>query len=220
MIVNNINMNLIIIIFKTIFLYIFILFIFRIMGKREIAKLSIGDLVVSILIAEMCAIGIENYDQNIFLTIVPIILLLLFELLSGYLSLKSNRFRNILDGKPSLIINKGKVNYKEMIKQRYSLDDLMLELRNNNIKDLKDVEYAVLENNGHLNVFKYKFLSKNVCPFPLILDGIIQEDTLEYLDKDKDWILNYLNENNLDLFDIFYCFYKNNKIYIIKREDL
>lgn len=213
-------MNLIIIILKTIFLYIFILFIFRIMGKREIAKLSIGDLVVSILIAEMCAIGIENYKENIFLTIIPIIILLLFELLSGYISLKSNKFRNILDGKPSLIINRGKVNYKEMLRQRYSLDDLMLELRNNNIKDLKEVEYAVLENNGHLNVFKYKFLSKNVCPFPLILDGIIQEDTLEYLDKDISWILNYLKENNIELFDVFYSFYKNNKIYIIKRDEL
>ena len=213
-------MNLLFIIFKTTFLYIFILLIFRIMGKREIAKLSIGDLVVSILIAEICAIGIENYNQNIFLTIVPIILLLLFELISGYLSLKSNKFRNILDGKPSLIINKGKVIYKEMIKQRYSLDDLMLELRNNNIKDLKEVEYAVLENNGHLNIFKYKFLSKNVCPFPLILDGIIQKDTLNYLDKDESWLLDYLKKNDLDLFDIFYCFYKNNKIYIIKRDEL
>ena len=119
-----------------------------------------------------------------------------------------------------MIINKGKVIYKEMIKQRYSLDDLMLELRNNNIKDLKEVEYAVLENNGHLNVFKYKFLSKNVCPFPLILDGIIQKDTLNYLDKDESWLLDYLKENDLDLFDIFYCFYKNDKIYIIKRDEL
>jgi len=213
-------MDLFLIIIKTIFFYLFILIIFRIMGKREMGKLSVSDLVVSILIAELCAISIENYNDSIILTIIPIIILLIFEMICGYLSLKSNRFRNILEGKPSLIINRGKINYKEMIRQRYSLDDLMLELRNNNIKYLCDVEYAILEHNGHLNIFKYKYLSKNVCPFPLILDGVIQEDTLNYLDKSIEWLEDYLNKLDIELFDIFYCFYKNNKIYIIKKEDL
>ena len=213
-------MDLIQIIIKTVFYYIFVLFVFRIMGKREIAKLSIGDLVVSIFIAEMCAIAIENYNESIFLTIIPILILLFFEITSGYLSLKFNKFRNVLDGKPSLIINRGKLNYKEMIKQRYSLDDLMLELRNNNIKDLSDVEYAVLENNGHLNVFKYKYLSKNICPFPLILDGVIQKDTLSYIDKDESWLIDYLDNLSIRIEEVFYCFYKNDKVYIIKRNEL
>ena len=214
-------MDLIIIIIKTSFFYIFILFIFRIMGKREIGKLSIQDLVISILMAELVAIGIENYDEPILMTIIPIIILLFFEIFGGFLSLKFNRFRNIIEGKPSLIINSGIINYKEMIKQRYTLDDLMLELRNNNIKDLKDVEYAVLENNGHLNIFKYSFLTnKGVCPFPLILDGIIQEDTLKYIQKDKEWLIEYLKNNNIKIEEIFYSFYKNNRIYIIKRNEL
>ena len=107
-----------------------------------------------------------------------------------------------------------------MLKQRYTLDDLMIELRNNNIDDLKEVEYAVLENNGKLNIFKYKFLTnKSNVPFPLILNGIIQEDTLKYINKTKEWLYNYLDDNNLDKDDIFYGFYKNNRIYVILKNE-
>ncbi len=214
-------MEIILLFIRTLFFYFLIFIIYRIMGKREVGQLSIQDLVVSILIAELCAIAIENYNDSILLTIIPIIILLFFELLAGFLSLKFNKFRNILDGKPSLIINRGIINYKEMMKQRYSLDDLLLELRNNGIKDLRDVEYAVLENNGNLNIFKYDFLDFNSSnPFPLILDGVIQKSTLDYIDKSEEWLQDYLKENNLLKKDIFYAFYKNNKIYIIKRKDL
>ena len=211
-------MDLFFVVVRTIFFYLFVIIILRLMGKREIGQLSIQDLVVSLLIAELVAISIENYKDSMLLTIFPILILLFFELLTGFLSLKFNKFRNIMDGKPSLIINRGKINYKEMMKQRYSLDDLMLELRNNNIKNLKDVEYAVLENNGRLNIFKYSFLGlDNDNPFPLILDGVIQKDTLDYIEKDEKWLNKYLNDNNLEKKDIFYAFYKNKKIYVITR---
>ncbi len=214
-------MSLLIISFRTMLFYLLILIVIRLMGKREIGQLSVQDMVVNILIAELVAISIENYKDSLWLTVIPIIILLILELLSGYITLKSDKIRDIIEGKPSLIINRGIINYKEMIKQRYTLDDLLCELRQNNIKDLKDVEYAVLENNGKLSIFKYNFLcltSNN--PFPLILDGKIQKDTLDYINKDETWLLSYLNDNNLDKKDIFYAFYKNKKIYIIKRAEL
>lgn len=214
-------MDLVMVIIRTVLFYFVVLIVFRLMGKREIGELSVQDLVVSILIAELVAISIENYKDSLLLTVVPIIILLFFEISSGYLSLKFNKFRNIIDGKPALIINRGIINYKEMIKQRYSLDDLLLELRNNNIKNLKDVEYAVLENSGKLNIFKYSFLGiDSANPFPLILDGVIQKDTLNYIEKDENWINDYLVTNNLKKEDIFYAFYKNKQIYIIKRNEL
>ena len=215
------NMDLVMVIIRTVLFYFIVLIVFRLMGKREIGELSVQDLVVSILIAELVAISIENYKDSVLLTVVPIIILLFFEIVSGYLSLRFNKFRNIVDGKPALIINRGIINYKEMIKQRYSLDDLLLELRNHNIKNLKDVEYAVLENSGKLNIFKYSFLGiDSANPFPLILDGVIQKDTLAYIEKDESWINDYLVTNNLKKEDIFYAFYKNKQIYIIKRNEL
>ena len=214
-------MDLVMVIIRTVFFYVFVLIIFRLMGKREIGELSIQDLVVSLLIAELVAISIENYKDSMLLTVIPILILLFFEVTAGYLSLRFNKFRNIMDGKPALIINRGIINYKEMMKQRYSLDDLLLELRNNNIKNLKDVEYAVLENSGKLNIFKYSFLGfDSANPFPLILDGVNQKDTLCYIDKDEKWLYDYLRCNNLKKEDIFYAFYKNNKIYVIKRNEL
>ena len=107
-------MDIVIIIIKTIFFYFFVLIIFRLMGKREIGQLSIQDLVVSILIAELVAISIENYKDSMMNTIIPILLLLFLEISAGYLSLKFNKLRNIMDGKPSLIINRGIINYKEI----------------------------------------------------------------------------------------------------------
>ena len=214
-------MDLVMVIIRTVFFYVFVLIIFRLMGKREIGELSIQDLVVSLLIAELVAISIENYKDSMLLTVIPILILLFFEIAAGYFSLRFNKFRNLVDGKPALIINRGIINYKEMMKQRYSLDDLLLELRNNNIKNLKDVEYAVLENSGKLNIFKYSFLGLDSAnPFPLILDGVVQKDTLCYMDRDEKWLHDYLRCNNLKKEDVFYAFYKNNKIYVIKRNEL
>ncbi len=214
-------MDLVMVIIRTVFFYVFVLIIFRLMGKREIGELSIQDLVVSLLIAELVAISIENYKDSMLLTVIPILILLFFEIAAGYFSLRFNKFRNLVDGKPALIINRGIINYKEMMKQRYSLDDLLLELRNNNIKNLKDVEYAVLENSGKLNIFKYSFLGLDSSnPFPLILDGVVQKDTLCYIGKDEKWLHDYLRSNDLRKEDVFYAFYKNNKIYVIKRNEL
>ncbi len=214
-------MELLNVIIRTSFFYIYIIIIFRIMGKREIGQLSVQDLVVSILIAELVAISIENHNDTILYSILPISLLVIFEVLFGYISIKSNRFRNIIEGKPALIICNGKIIFKELIRQRYSIDDLLLELRINGIKNIEEVEYAVLENNGKLSIFKYNFIKMSSnYPFPIILDGIIQKDTLNYLKKDRKWIDNYLSNNNIKLSNIFYAFYKNDKLFIIEKEKL
>ena len=172
------------------------------------------------LIAEIGAISIEKFNDSIFFTLIPIIVLCILEVFMGKLFLKTNNVKKIIDGKPVLIINKGKVNYKEMIKQRYSLDDLLLELRNKEIKSIYDIEYAILENNGNLNIFRYDNLKDNFYPFPLVVDGIIQYDTLDNINKSDEWLIKYLNKREIFLDEIFYAFYKDNKIYIISRDDL
>ena len=214
-------MELFTIIFRTGFFYFFIVLAYRIMGKREIGQLGIIDLIVSILIAELVAISIENIKDSIFFTIVPIALLVGLELFLAFISVKSRTFRNAFGGKPSLIICNGKINFKEMVKQRYSMDDLLLELRQKEIKSIENVEYAFLEPNGKLSVFKYNLLkTKTNYPMPLIVDGEIQEKVLKYIHKNKSWLLNSLNKKQLKIEDIFYCFYKGYKLYIIKRSDL
>lgn len=214
-------MQLIIIILRTFFFYFFILVILRVMGKKVVGQLSINDFIISILISDLVVLGIEKYDTPSIYVILPILILLFLELASSYISLKSNKIRNFLEGKPVLIINRGIINYKEMIKQKYTLDNLLYELRKRSIKDINEVEYAVLENDGSLNIFKYNFIDLNqTYPLPLILDGVIQDDTLDYIGKSRTWINNYLKENQVNKNNIFYAFYKNKNIYIITKKDI
>ena len=214
-------MELFTVLFRTLFFYFFVLIAYRIMGKREIGQLGVIDLIVSILIAELVAISIEETENPIYLTIIPIALLVILEVLFAYISIKSRKFRTLFDGKPSLIICNGKINYKEMVKQRYSLDDLLVSLRQQGIKDLDMVEYAFLEPNGELSVFKYNlFKLKSSYPMPLILDGSIQKGALKHIHKTEAWLKGELSNKNLTYEDIFYAFYKNKKIYIIKKTEV
>ena len=214
-------MELLSVIYRTLFFYFFVTLAYRIMGKREVGQLGVIDLIVSILIAELVAISIENITDPIILTVVPITILVLLEILLGFMAVKSSRFRTIMDGKPSLIIVNGKVNYHEMVKQRYTLDDLLISLREKEIKDIEEVEYAFLEPNGKLSIFKYNpFKLKGSYPMPIILDGVIQKKTLKIIKINKEFIDNELIKKKLIVNDIFYAFYKNKKIYIIKKSDL
>lgn len=214
-------MELLTTVLRTLFFYFFVTFAYRIMGKREVGQLGILDLIVSILIAELVAISIENIDKSIMLTIAPISLLVLIEVTLAYLSTKSRWFRQVFTSKPSVIINHGVINYKEMIKQRYSLDDLLVSLRQASIKSIEDVEYAFLESNGKLSIFKYNlFKTDSAYPAPIIVDGVIQENTLKNIRKNKIWIKLYLRKQNINLEDIFYAFYKNGKIYTILKSNV
>ena len=214
-------MELLTTVLRTLFFYFFVTFAYRIMGKREVGQLGIVDLIVSILIAELVAISIENVDKSIMLTIAPISLLVVIEIALAYLSTKSRWFRLVFTSKPSVIINHGVINYKEMIKQRYSLDDLLVSLRQASIKSIEDVEYAFLESNGKLSIFKYNlFKTDSAYPAPIIVDGVIQENTLKNIRKNKIWIKLYLRKQNINLEDIFYAFYKNGKIYTILKSNV
>ena len=205
---------------RTTLFYFFILLIYRIMGKREVGQLGIIDLIVSILIAELAVLSIEELDKSIFISIIPILTLTLLQTLLAYFSLKKPKFRILLDGNPSVIIKNGKVNFKEMTKQKYNLDDLLVQLREKGFKSIEEIEYAILENNGTLSVFAYEEEKDNYLPLPLILDNKIQEDTLKHLHKDSKWVFNLLNKRNINIEDVFYAFYKDKNVFIIKNDDL
>ena len=210
-----------IVLFRTIFFYFFIVLLYRIMGKREIGQLGIIDLIVSILMAELVAIKNKNTNESLMQTVIPLLVLGGLEILLAFISIKSRRFRSFFDGKPSLIICNGKVNYREMIHQRYSMDDLLLSLRQKSIRDINEIEYAFLEPNGKLSIFKYNlFHIKTSYPMPLILDGEINKKTLNYIKKDKFWLEEELAKKNLELNDVFYAFYRKKKIFLIRKSEL
>lgn len=214
-------MDLLMIFLRTLFFYFFIFIVYRIMGKREVGQLGIIDLIVSILIAELVVISIEDYDNNIFKSIIPILTLLMLQVSLAFLTLKNPKFRIFLDGNPSVIIKNGKVNYKEMMLQKYNLDDLMVQLREKGYRNIEEIEYAILETNGTLSVFSYsKGNQKSPLPLPIILDSNIQKDTLKLLNKDEKWVTDILKKKKINLNDVFYAFYKDNNVFIIKDDEL
>ena len=212
-------MDYLLILLKTLFFYFAIVIFYRFMGKREVGELGIIDLIVSVLIAELAAISIEKYDSSVFLMLLPIGVLVILQIVLAKISLKSDKVRSMLDGDASVIIDNGKVNFKEMIKQRYNLEDLLTQLRARNVKSIEEVEYAILETSGKLSVFTKDANNSGPYPLPLILDGKIQKMTLKKIRRKEKWLNELLASKKVKLDDVFYAFYKDNQLFIIKNSD-
>ncbi|QTC43912.1 DUF421 domain-containing protein [Bacillus sp. V3] len=185
------------------------------MGKREIGELSILDLVVFIMIAEMAVLAIEEPADPIIHTILPMGVMVLVQFISAWFSLRSKSFREMVDGKPTVLIHNGKIDEKAMKKQRYNFDDLLLQLREKDVFNLADVEFAVLEPSGSLSVLKKEKKSSGSLTLPLILDGQVQTTHLDMMGKTAFWLRKELRERGYrDLTKISFCSFHNGQFHI------
>jgi uncharacterized membrane protein YcaP (DUF421 family) len=124
----------------------------RILGKRQLGELEVSELITTILLSEIASMPIANQDIPIVYAIIPLITIMLFEVGSSFILSRSSKLKNILTSPPSTLIYKGKINQKELLKNRISPEELISELRQKNITNLSHVEYAILEQNGLLSV--------------------------------------------------------------------
>lgn len=139
-------------IIRTVILYLAAVFSVRLMGKRQIGELQPTELVVTILLSEIAAIPIQDNDIPLINSIVPLMLLVGFEILSSVIGIKSVRFRKINDGNPFIIIKDGVIDQKKLKALRLTVDDLLSALRQKDVFDISDVEYAVMETNGSVSL--------------------------------------------------------------------
>ncbi|KMN45349.1 DUF421 domain-containing protein [Bacillus cereus] len=210
---------------RTMLLYIIILIIFRLMGKREIGELSVLDLVVFIMLGEMAVVAIENTDKSLWHQLVPMTFLMCIQIILSVISLKFQRFRHLIEGEPAILVNAGKIDEKKMRKQRYSIDDLMMQLREQGVGDVRDVEYAILEPTGKLSVFQKQKSkkSKNDTPIftlPLIIDGEIQYHHLQMIEHTDEWLVEKLNNLGYkDVKQILYCSFQNGQFFVDLKEN-
>ena len=137
---------------RTIILYLLVITAIRVMGKRQIGELHPSELVVTIMISELAAIPMQATSVPLIYGILPILTLIIAEVLFSYITLKSEKARSIISGKPSILIKNGIINENELRKLRFNLNDLLEELRINNYPNIKDVEFAILETSGQLSV--------------------------------------------------------------------
>ncbi len=209
-----------IIISRTLISYLLIIIIFRLMGKREIGELSILDLVVFIMLGDIAVIAIEKYKNPFLHTLTPMFVLLILQVVFSFISLKSSKFRKILDGKPSIIINNGKIDERVMRQQRYNFDDLLTQLREQGVIDLNEVQFAILESTGKLSVIKKEQnqtdTSKETA-HPLIIEGAIQENSLQQIGQSEFWLRQQLKKKGYeDVSQVSLCTYVNGEFYIDK----
>ena len=194
---------------RSIVLYILVLLVMRFMGKREIGQLQPFELAISIMIADLAATPMAELGIPISYGIIPILALLVMHLLISFLNLKSIKFREFICGKPSILIYRGRIDERVMKRENFTINELQERLRGNNIFDLGDVEYAILETSGQITVIpkpekqnptlddlniksEYKGL-----PYDLVIDGVIQEENLQKISKNKEWLEKEVQKFNM-----------------------
>ena len=184
---------------RSIILYIAVLIALRVMGKGEIAEMNAFDLVITLLLSEVAAIPMQDNSIPIIYGISSITALVFIEILISYIALKSR----ILSGSPTVLINKSKLNYKQLKKERISIEELLESLRSQGYFNLKDVQYALLETDGNLSIVpspsydSSKATDFKHLPIPVIIDGKVIKDNLNELNKDEKWILKTLKSKNI-----------------------
>lgn len=199
---------------RAIVLYLIVLIVMRLMGKRQIGELQPFELAISIMIADLASVPMSELGIPLTNGIIPILGLLVMDLLISWLNMKSINFRKIVCGKPSILIYRGKIDEKQLKKERFTINELQERLRGNDIFDIADVEYAILETNGEISVIT-KPEKKNLTPedmgieaeyegipYDLVVEGKIMHENLKTIGKNEKWLDKELDKFNTKSKDV------------------
>ena len=195
--------------FRAIVLYIIVLVVMRLMGKREIGQLQPFELAISIMIADLASIPMTEIGIPITNGIIPILGLLIMHLIISIINMKSIKAREIICGKPRILIYRGKIDEKALIKERFTINELEERLRGNNIMNLGDIEYAILETSGQVTVIpkpeKRNVIAEDLnitpeyegIPYDLVVDGKVMNKNLKKIGKDYNWLKKEVRKFNM-----------------------
>ncbi len=196
--------------FRAIVLYIIVLVVMRLMGKREIGQLQPFELAISIMIADLASIPMTEIGIPITNGIIPILGLLIMHLIISVINMKSIKAREIICGKPRILIYRGKIDEKALIKERFTINELEERLRGNNIMNLGDIEYAILETSGQITVIpkpeKRNVIAEDLnitpeyegIPYDLVVDGKVMNKNLKKIGKDYNWLKKEVRKFNMN----------------------
>lgn len=217
---------------RVLILYLVVLVALRLMGKREVGQLQPHELVVTMMIADLASVPMQDIGIPLFHGIVPILALLLSQIVLSYINIKSGWIRKIMCGEPTVLIQKGKIMEDRLKKQRYTIDGLLEELRVNGIFSLDEIEYAILETSGQISVIK-KPEKESVTredmnvqgtyigyPRAIIIDGAYIDKNLEIMGLTQEKVDKYLKTQKVEYKDIFILTYdENNKFFLQKKDN-
>ena len=198
-----------IVLIRTLIIYLALLVTMRLLGKRQLGEMELSEFVVAALIADLAAHPLQDIGIPMINGLVPIVTLFCCELLIAGLSMKHIRLRELLFGKPSMLVERGRINQREMRSNRFTLDELLQELRAKGSLDLSKVEYAILETDGRLTVIPYPAEQPVTAadlklptpdggyPLAVISDGRVLSENLKLAGKDEAWLQNALSERGI-----------------------
>lgn len=195
-----------IVLIRTIILYALVICTVRLMGKRQISELQPYEFVIAMMISDLAALPMQDTRLPLILGIIPIVTLLFIKNILSFIQLKSQKSRKIIEGEPSILICRGKINFNNLKKEQINLDELMEEIRLAGYFDLNDIEYGILENNGQMsfltsnNKQESNNINKNKPKLPIIyiLDGKFNENVLSKSGMDESWIKSELKKHNIN----------------------
>lgn len=186
---------------RTILIYLILSLILKIMGKRQIGELEVGELVSTLLISEIASVPVTDPNIPLANALVPLLFIAFLEILLSGLKNKSSKLKRLMEGEPCFLVYQGKLKQQALIDNRISINELLTEMRTQGIGDLAEVYYAILEQNGKLSLLKNQDAEKTA--HSLIIDGQIDTAALSRLGYDLNWIKKKLKENGLKKEDVF-----------------
>ena len=197
--------------------YILLVLMIRFLGKKEMSKLSVSDLIVFLIISELMTISIGTEIVNFLQAALAVLVIVFMDKLFTLISLKSPFFKKMVEGHPTFIVFQGKLNQKKMASLKYSVDDLCHHLREQGIGSLSEVDFAVLETDGQLSVIETKN-SEVKAPAAIISDGQINYEILQLMNRDENWLIKKLKEAGIyDYHEVFYCVVEKERLFVIKK---
>lgn len=216
---------------RALILYLVVLIALRLMGKREIGQLQPYELVITMMIADLASVPMQDIGIPLFHGIIPIMALLFGQIILAYINIKSGWVRRILCGEPTILIQKGKIIEERLKKQRYTVDGLLEELRSNGIFSIEEVEYAILETSGQISVItkpeKSPATKEDIgatasyvgYPRPLIIDGSFIDKNLRIMGITQNEVEKYLKKQHTNYEDVFVLMYDESKQFFIQKKE-
>lgn len=218
-------------IMRTLLFYGLLVLVVRLLGKRQIGQMEPAEFVVTMLLANLATIPMENPDAPITHGLIPIAIVVGGELLTAYLTLRSIKIRKLLCGKPVILIEDGKISEENLRRTRINLDELTMHLREKNVFDLSQVKFAILETNGQLSTLLYSkdcpasakesgiIVEETELPITVISDGRLLHENLKAADKPLQWVEKQLKQRNCPQEEVLLLTVdKSNRVYFVRKE--
>lgn len=201
---------------RTVMIYVFLILIMRLMGKRQLGELEMADLVITLLLSEIATVPLTDPSKSLLNAIIPVTTLALLEMLTSYLTLKLPGTKALLSSKPAILVRNGIIDRAQMQKARVSLDELMCELRQKDVSDVNQVQYAIMECSGKISVIKKASespptaaqlgveLQETGMMRTVFCDGVYADNTLRALGLDRNWVDKQIKQHSLHPEKVFF----------------